>query len=49
MAAPCPGLTSAKALSFVSPAGMPGNEYDSVLLDDGTRCYFDRVIPTIIE
>ena len=49
MAAPCPGLTSAKALSFVSPAGMPGNEYDSVLLDDGTRCYFDRVIPTTIE
>ena len=48
-AAPCPGLKSAEALSFVSSADRPGNEYDSILLDDGTRCYFDRVIPTIIK
>jgi hypothetical protein len=48
-AAPCPGLASATALSFVSPSGAPGSEYDSILLDDGTRCYFDRVIPTIIK
>lgn len=46
---PCPGLESAKALSFMSPGNLPGNEYDSILLDDGTRCYFNRVIPTVIE
>lgn len=49
MAAPCPGLLSAEALSFLSPAGATGNDYDSILLDDGTRCYFDSVIPTILE
>lgn len=49
MVAPCPGLTTAEALSFLSPAGVAGNEYDSILLDDGTRCHFDRVLPTIIE
>jgi hypothetical protein len=42
----CPGLESATAISFVMTAdgGILG-QYDSILLDDGTRCYFERVIP----
>lgn len=44
-AAPCPGLKSATAISFVTPATGGMNDYDSILLDDGTRCYFDRVVP----
>jgi hypothetical protein len=46
---PCPGLTAVTALSFVSPAMPLRDEYDSILLDDGTRCYFDRVVPTIAD
>jgi len=42
----CPGLKSATAISFVTPADGGLDEYDSIMLDDGTRCYFDRVIPT---
>lgn len=43
----CAGLQSATAISFVtSPAGNL-ESYDSILLDDGTRCYFDRVIPAV--
>jgi len=47
--APCPGLESATAISFATPAVGSIDEYDSILLDDGTRCYFDRVVPTRIE
>jgi len=43
----CPGLHSATAISFVTPAAGGLDQYDSILLDDGTRCYFDRVIPTV--
>ena len=46
---PCPGLKSATAISFVTPAKGSMEDYDSILLDDGTRCYFDRVTPTFIE
>ena len=48
-AQPCTGLESAKAISFVTPAGGSLEDYDSILLDDGTRCYFDRVVPTLVE
>ena len=39
----CPGLASATALSFVMPGADPAEGYDSILLDDGTRCYFETV------
>jgi hypothetical protein len=39
----CPGLNSATALSFVAPVTRDDSQYDSVLLDNGTRCYFDHV------
>ena len=39
----CPGLDAATAISFVSGGSNPG--YDSILLDDGTRCYFGAAIP----
>lgn len=46
----CPGLESATALSFVMTAdGGALGQYDSILLDDGTRCYFTRVIPDILR
>jgi len=45
----CPGLKSATAISFVSPADDRRGHYDSILLDDGTRCYFDSVIPAVAE
>ncbi|MBT8068253.1 MAG: hypothetical protein KJO09_13505 [Gammaproteobacteria bacterium] len=48
-AEPCPGLESATAISFVTPAKGSMDDYDSILLDDGTQCYFDRVIPTVLE
>jgi len=48
-AEPCPGLESAKVISFVTPATGSLEDYDSILLDDGTRCYFDRVVPTLVE
>ena len=41
----CTGLADATALSFVTPARGGLDQYDSILLDDGTRCYFDRVTP----
>ncbi len=40
----CPGLDTATALSFVTPVGDTDAGYDSILLDTGTRCYFERVI-----
>lgn len=45
----CPGLTSAKAISFVAPLSGEATEYDSILLDDGTRCFFDRVSMIAVE
>ncbi len=45
----CPGLSEATALSFVTAPGARFDLYDSILMDDGTRCYFDSVVPTIIE
>ena len=46
---PCTGLAGATALSFLSlPAGGP-ERYDSIMLEDGTRCYFGRVTPTIFD
>lgn len=45
----CPGLSSATALSFVTGSGSSLDAYDSVLLDDGTRCYFERVMPTVFD
>jgi len=48
-ARPCPGLESAKVISFVTPAAGSLDDYDSILLEDGTRCYFDRVIPTLLD
>jgi hypothetical protein len=47
-AQPCPGLETATAISFVTSAAGSLEDYDSILLDDGTRCYFDRVIPATI-
>jgi len=45
----CPGLSEAKALSFVTAIKSRADAYDSILLDDGTRCYFDRVVPTVFK
>ena len=39
----CPGLNSATAISFVTSADGRLDEYESIMLDDGTRCYFDKV------
>jgi Fe-S cluster assembly iron-binding protein IscA len=39
----CPGLSKAKELSFVTPGKENHDFYDSILLDDGLRCYFDKV------
>lgn len=41
----CPGLKSVKAISFVTPMGDRTDQYDSILLEDGTRCYFASVTP----
>lgn len=41
----CPGLESATALSFVMTSGDGMGQYDSILLEDGTRCYFNSVTP----
>jgi hypothetical protein len=42
----CPGLSDAKALSFVTVFDSGVESYDSIMLDNGTRCYFNRVVPT---
>lgn len=46
----CPGLDSATGLSFVMAAddGDLG-QYDSILLDDGTRCHFSEVLPNLLQ
>lgn len=43
---PCEGLSAAAGITFVSPVGKDDAHYDSILLDDGKRCYFDRVSPS---
>lgn len=48
-AEPCPGLGAAKAISFVTPTSGSLEDFDSIMLDDGTRCYFDRVVPSAVE
>lgn len=45
----CNGLSEATALSFVTGSGAGLDAYDSILLDDGTRCYFERVSPTVFD
>lgn len=45
----CPGLESATAISFVAPVTNDDDQYDSILLDNGTRCYFDRVSLMSVE
>jgi hypothetical protein len=44
--ADCPGLTEAASVSFVAPMLKDSESYDSILLEDGTRCYFESVSPT---
>ena len=41
----CPGLDDAQAISFVSAGRGSDAGYDSIMLDDGTRCYFSSAIP----
>lgn len=48
-AQPCPGLESATVISFVTTAVGSMEDYDSILLEDGTRCYFERVVPTLLD
>jgi hypothetical protein len=48
-AQPCKGLESATVISFVTSAAGGLEDYDSILLEDGTRCYFDRVVPTLLD
>jgi len=45
LAEPCPGLTESPEVLFVTPGTGATNVYDSILLDDGTLCYFERVVP----
>jgi hypothetical protein len=45
----CPGLKQATALSFVTAMENRAEVYDSVLLDNGRQCYFDRVVPTVFK
>ena len=46
---PCSGLSRATALSFISQPGGGPERYDSIMLEDGTRCYFGRVVPTVFD
>lgn len=48
-AQPCPGLESASGIAFVTPTVGELNVYDSILLDDGTRCRFSRAVPTVTD
>jgi hypothetical protein len=48
-ARPCNGLVSASAISFVTPAAGTLDAYDSILLDDGTRCRFARAVPMVMD
>ena len=42
---PCSGLGESTAISFMTAITGAAREYDSILLDSGTRYVFDRVIP----
>jgi hypothetical protein len=42
---PCAGLGAATSISFVTPSFGSLDEYDSIMLADGKRCYFARVVP----
>ena len=42
---PCRGLSESTAISFMTAIAGAAGEYDSILLDDGTRCGFDSVVP----
>jgi len=42
---PCQGLGESTAISFMTAVAGAAGEYDSILLDGGTRCVFDSVIP----
>jgi hypothetical protein len=47
---PCTGLSEATALMFVSAGfGSGGELYDAIMLDDGTHCPFERVVPTVFD
>ena len=49
-ARPCPGLEQATALNFLAAGyGSGGELYDAIMLDDGTHCRFERVIPTVFD
>ena len=49
-ARPCAGLSQATALMFVSAGyGSGGEIYEAIMLDDGTHCPFERVIPTVFD
>lgn len=49
-AKPCAGLSQATALMFVSAGfGGGGELYDAIMLDDGTHCPFERVVPTVFD
>lgn len=43
---PCEGLSVARGITFVTPVSGDLKHYNSIMLDDGDRCYFDRVDPT---
>lgn len=46
----CDGLSQATALMFVSAGfGSGGELYDAIMLDDGTHCSFERVVPTVFD
>jgi len=45
--APCRGLGDAEEISFVTPVRGDVGAYNSILLEDGTRCYFESVVPTL--
>lgn len=42
---PCNGLANATAVSFLMTSGGGGNQYDSIMLEDGTLCRFASVTP----
>jgi len=47
---PCRGLEDASALTFMSSGMGPNGElYDSIMLDDGTHCPFEKVVPTVFD
>ena len=45
----CNGLSEATSLSFVTADIRDVNIYDAILMDDGTYCQFEKVIPTIFD